>query len=95
MVFGPDRWFRVRANRAGWNYVMALVARYTGRAGLAWIIALLTDLQVPEDVVPGWTLTADHVPVHDLTRTTAELRARITPANGPSASPVLAGASGS
>jgi len=33
--------------------------------------------------------------VHDLTWTTAQLRARITPANGPNASPVLAGVSGS
>jgi|RhiMethySRZTD1v2_1073278.scaffolds.fasta_scaffold209545_3 hypothetical protein len=74
---------------------MRLVARFTGRAGLAQIITLLARLPACEEVAPGWTLTADHVPVHDLTWTTAQLRARITPANGPNASPVLAGVSGS
>jgi hypothetical protein len=69
------------------SYVMGIVARFTGRAGLAWFIALRARLPVCEEVVPGWTLTADHAPVHDLTRTTAQLRVRITPANGPSARP--------
>ena len=91
-LLAPDRAMKAHAGRRMAKLICRTIHyrrglyRYDALPG--GIITIPTAVRpVNEDVSTLWTQTADHVPVHDLTPTTAQLRSRITPANGPSVRP--------